>query len=110
MDRKKRWHIHSVVGFSCKEEGDDDTKVKLSNPGDYVKQITQISLDSLPLPLSCVGGGDERRRGLRSKGMGEQEQKKIIKCVCHGSRSGKCLRRRKGPLGQEMGSEEIKQV
>lgn len=77
MDKKKRWHIHSAVGFSCNEEGNDDTRVKLGDPGDYVKQISQISLGSLPLPLSCVGGGShERRRGLRSKGMGEQEQKK----------------------------------
>lgn len=56
MDKKKRWHIYSAVGFSCNEEGNDDTRVKLGDPGDYVKQISQISLGSLPLPLSCVGG------------------------------------------------------
>lgn len=78
MDKKRRWHIHSAAGFSCKEEGNDDTRVKLGDPGDYVKQIAQISLDSLPpaSPLVCRGSGHERRRGLRSKGMGEQEQKK----------------------------------
>lgn len=55
MDKKKRWHIHSAAGFSCKEEGNDDTRIKLGDPGDDVKQVTQISLDSLLLPLSCRG-------------------------------------------------------
>lgn len=56
MDKKKRWHIHSAARFSCKEEGNDDTRVKLGDPGDCVKQITQISLDSLPPASPLVLG------------------------------------------------------